>query len=173
MNNKIFGKIDLGYDPEEIREKLNLPPIKSDSDFIYVIAIKTEKDGLYKAQNFVIEYPNVNAYNRKFEELSPEEDSPEFNFLINETAYYDCLDEDLLYDFGSNADFYPDIEDDDSKPGNVAYFKISDLSIITTKNYFGEIDSTLDYNVNKISRNDIPKHILDELEEDIVEEIER
>ena len=74
----------------------------------------------------------------------------------------------MLYDFGSDADFYPDIENDDSKKGDVVYFKISNLSITITKDYFGEIDSELDYNVEKISRDDIPGYILGELEEDVL-----
>ena len=121
-----------------IQKILHPDPYLSDISWdmdIYIVAIKEQAENLYRPLCFI-------TNNRDVEDI--------------------CCDE--LVDVFGDKKFYPGIENDSSKPGDIVYFKASNFDVHVHEDYFGEIDTETFYDIEKISKEDIPEEFIKELD---------
>ena len=167
-----------GKTPNELREKLNLPPILSE-DCVYALVSKYKYNNSihnrYHIESYAIVCPNVAAYDQKYQELRHEiENTAEFDdlsdeakFILEQSWYHEAFIDDIHDAFGG---FLDDVSEEfvlaaDKEEDNF-FVKLTNLSIEYQKDYFGETDMEFIYEANVIKKKDIPEIVLEELLED-------
>ena len=164
--------------------ELDLPKMYTENDCVYVVAERNE--GEMTSLGAVYSYPNVGAYVdelEKYETEDTEELSPEGRAiserLDSHFGYIDTLDE--CY-FGSGCDLgVLEIEEDEVEniikidDRQIAILKITRINLSVTRDYFGEVDSDIDYDYKCIDFETAHSELVSgfgELEDIFLEEFE-